>query len=248
MEVILQKLFLENNFKKYEISHNLLLYEAKNQDYFFVSSFEEKEINDFFNSEKTNNIIRKQNELYEIKESIKKNSTLVILVKINDLEDFLIGNRNEIYKIEEDAYHFRKLIIAYTDKSIKEIKESEIINEKIYSILKNSDRMKEFEKDLYKDEEYYLIIQLFVKLSFLKLEMKEEGFTPIRTKINTDLETKGLYEDYVGIKTWISEHYHENWDEEKYFRNLEESFYDLEKDDETLLELINGLGGLDNKN
>src|SRR5699024_2137021 len=103
MEVILQKLFLENNFKKYEISHNLLLYEAKNQDYFFVSSFEEKEINDFFNSEKTNNIIRKQNELYEIKESIKKNSTLVILVKINDLEDFLIGNRNEIYKIEEDA-------------------------------------------------------------------------------------------------------------------------------------------------
>lgn len=248
MEKILKELFLNSDFKDSYTSDDFLLYEKENKEYFFVSSFEEHEIKNFFRNEKTNSIIQKQNNLYEKKESIKKNSTLIIFVKTNNLKEFFEAHKNEVYRIEEDAYHFRKLVIAYTDNSIKQINEAETKESRIFTVLKDSNRMKAFEKELYEDEEYFLVMQLFVKLSFLKFEMDDKEFLPIRTKITNNLKNEGLYELHRRINEWISDRYSNSSEEERYYQNLQEAFNNIEKDEDILLEFLDEWGGIENQN
>ena len=246
MKGILNKVFCENHFDVINKTDKIVFYQKENQEYFFTVSYNEDELSDFFTSENANNIISIQNELYEKNEDIKKNTSLIIYVKTNDFDDFFEKNKKIIYRIEEDEYYFRKFVVVYTDNSIKNIKEHGTISDKLRVILLESGRMELFEKEYYKDEEFFLTMQLYVKLSFLTYHIKDKPFVPIKQKKKDELTAINLINQYELINDWLEDESlkltNEDTEErKKYFNELEKSFLTWEKDEEVLLNFFNRL-------
>src|SRR5699024_8160059 len=195
----------------------------------------------FFTSDKTNKIINTQGEINGKNEDINKNTSLVIYVKTNDLEEFFLKYKRIIYKIEEDEFYFRKYVIAYTEDSIKKIKKSKVVGHRIKEILLDSERMYQFEKIYYEDEEFYLVIQLYVKLSFLIYEIEDKPYISIRKNIMNNIVNQGLSNKYQLISSWIDKDLSILNDEEEYLKQLKDSFLNTEKDEEILLNFFDRL-------
>src|SRR5690625_654140 len=106
MRRILTNIFHHSGFNTTIRTDEIMFAKKEKQEYFFVTSYTEDELEDFFTGEKTDHIISMQDELYEENEDIKKNTSLIIYVKTNNLEEFINRNKKIIYKIEEDEYYF----------------------------------------------------------------------------------------------------------------------------------------------
>lgn len=246
MKEILNKIFHEKNFDKTIRTDEITFFQKVNQEYFFTVSYNEDELWTFFTSEKTDDIISIQNELYEKNEDIKKNTSLIIYVKTNDFGSFFEKNKKMIYRIEEDEYYFRKFVVVYTDNSIKNITSHKIISNKLREILLESDRMEVFEEEYYMDEEFFLTMQLYVKLSFLTYQIKDKPFVSIKQRIIDEIAVGNLTNQYELIRDWLDDESlkstdKENEEEKDYFNELERSFLTWEKDEKPLLDFLNRL-------
>ena len=243
MKKILKDIFHKNGFELMREKNEFTFFRKENQEYFFIASYKEEELENFFVSDKTDNMINIQDELNETNEDINKNTSLVIYVKTNNFQEFFDKNRGIIYKIEEDEYYFRKYVIVYTENSIKEIKSSEFIGNKIKEVLLEAGRMDKFEETYYKDEEFYLVMQLYIKLSFLIYEIEDKPFIPITQKIMKKITEENLSDQYQSIMAWL---YQENFilndkAEKQYFESLNASFLNIEKDEGNLLDFFERL-------
>lgn len=249
MKKILKDIFRENKFESIKETNEFTFFQKENQEYFFTANYKENELESFFVSAKTDNMINIQSELNETHEDINKNTSLIIYVKTNSLEEFFAKNKAIIYKIEEDEYYFRKYVIVYTENSIKEIKSSEFIGDKIKEVLLEAGRIDKFEETYYKDEEFYLVMQLYIKLSFLIYEIEDKPFIPITQKIMKKITEENLYNQYQSIMAWLNqESLNLNDEAEKqYFENLNASFLNIEKDDGNLLNFFDRLEGKGNE-
>lgn len=250
MEEILINIYQENEFEVIMKKDEYTFLQKKNQSYFFIAKYEEKELEDFFTSNKTDKMINELTKFSETNEDVSKNTSLIIYVKTDDLDVFFENNKKIIYKIEEDEYYFRKYVIVYTDESIKEIKNSKNINESILNIVLEPGRMDKFEEKYYEDEEYFFVMQLYIKLSFLIYEKRDEPFKSIQKRISEDLAKKKLLNQYHITYEWLSkkniildeaEQGDNDEGEKDFLKKLEESFFNTEKDEEILLNFFDGL-------
>lgn len=187
MKKIIKKIFEESGFKENNLSTNKIsFYEKKDKEYFLISNYSEQDVTDFFSSDKTNGIISLFDNLKKQRTDIEKNTSLLILFKVNsfsEVEKF----KNQIFRIEEDEYFFRKYIICYTNESIIDLKvEPQLSRVMLNEKLGDDNSFKKFEKNKYFSDEYFLIMQLFVKLPFLKLEIQPNDFTNIKEIISKD--------------------------------------------------------------
>jgi hypothetical protein len=214
----LKRLFTENKYDEY--IDDICLH-WKKWEFFILEEFTKDQLVNFFKCEKTNSLIKEFKRISELNKSIKKNTSLLILLKVEKLEDFE-ELKNQIMKIEEDEYFFRKYIIIYDDIWEKELKKLNDINELNNELLVID--LDKFRKSSFENSKWYLIIQLFVKLPFLKLEINRMELENLSDKIYESIGISKLntLDDQIISKSYLKK----DENEDDYFRDLEKDILD----------------------
>lgn len=164
-------------------------------EFFLVEHFEIGEIQDFFKTEKLENLI---SQFQSIDIKIRKNTSLFILIKVDDIHKFYYQNLNKMVTIEEDEYYFRKYIIFYTEEGLKKLNPD--IQWLLQYIQENDNDSDEeslfdkFEENMFFDDSYFIAMQLIIKLPFISLPHSNDHFETIEDKIKIRIETAELVE------------------------------------------------------
>ena len=119
--------FLEsNNFNRIEDTDINIFTNRLKSEYFIIHENSVEELVNYFNLEKSNAVIERFTTLTTSKrlENIKKNTTMFILVEVDNLKQSFKDERiqKSILLIEEDFYYFRKFVILYTTEGREELK------------------------------------------------------------------------------------------------------------------------------
>jgi hypothetical protein len=192
MEKILDTILRENNC---DFDPIIKGYTHKNSSHYFIRSIGSDLLEDI----KTKNSLDEEtwyNEfLSNFNESIKnpqystveKNSSLLILVEssnINDIERL----QSQILLIEEDQYYVKKYVIIYTPDALTKISNF-ATNSQLQSALNNRTSFQSISSTGYnkENEDYILLLQLFIKLPFLTLKFSEDEFVFLPEKLETNL-------------------------------------------------------------
>ncbi|MCE4067148.1 hypothetical protein LXM63_18755 [Chryseobacterium gleum] len=206
MEEIISKILNESGYTKVE-NATLQYYTREEKSYFFIVNISEAH----FTSLKSKELIKENEQYKKVLDSftaivnsgeqitIEKNSSLIILVKCNNIES-IEELQQQILLFEEDEYFFKKYVILYTDESIIQLTDNPLVpslREKVGNI----ELFNVFASIGYKTNiaEYVVIIELFIKLPFLSLTEDREGFTSLSEKITNTLD-----DDMHGYTTLLS--------------------------------------------
>lgn len=157
-----------------------------------------------------NNIYDEQNKLYdyitslENSNELKKNTTFIIAVKLNDISEK--KNIQElILDLEEDKYFFKKYVITYFQNEVTEFNNELSSYEDIKSFMKdninNPDKFDEYK--LNNTMSYYsLILKLYMKIPHLSCGeiFKKDNIINLKEDILNNIESKELLPYYNKIK------------------------------------------------
>lgn len=176
----------ELNFKKNDFN----FYYKECDDFFRVDDYSESEFENYFNCEKTKQATLDYEQLMRTNNEAKINSAQIILIKVEEFRDFFKSTKNQIMKVEEDPYYFRKYVLAYTSNSINDLYNLSLSELKEY-ILKDEE-YDAFEKDMYCNSTYFLAMQSFIKLPFLTIPTKNEEYSSLQYLIDQEIEKKNI--------------------------------------------------------
>lgn len=125
--------------------------------------------------------------------SIEKNSSLIILIRAENLEA-LESLKQQILLFEEDEYFFKKYVIIYSQESIINISSKPIIsllNDKIKNEVFFNNYKGGVVVNTPEMNEYLVVLQLFIKLPFLKLSFVTNEYVSLDEKIKIALSDSG---------------------------------------------------------
>ncbi len=234
---LLKKIYEENEYRVEELKEDILFSEKDGQEYFLTARYDENEITNFFECDKTVNVIKAFEDLKIEKNDIKKNTSLLVCIEVNNIEEFNKKYRNLIFTIEEDEYFFRKYVILYSNDSIKNIKSDGSVDDQIHEILLSDKRMEGFQENYFTDEEFFIAMQLIVKVPFLVFKSKTDKFKALMEKINDNITENKLTTINKSIQTFEESCIENDLDE--YFEELESAFLSEESDEEILTSFLN---------
>ncbi len=218
----LKKIFSEKKYIEENNNTDKIYYFWKKWEYFLVHEYTKEEIKNFFKSEKTNDLITYFDEIKKESSDIEKNTSLIILLKVDNLKNDFEELKNQIMKIEEDEYFFRKYIIVYDNKWEKETQRINNINE-LNNEFKNI-KLDLFRPNNFLNSKWYIIIQLFIKLPFLEVKVESEKLINLMDEINKEIKSKKL----DNFDSFIRKELYLEWEkEEDFFRNLEDSLLNV---------------------
>jgi hypothetical protein len=193
METLINKILSNNHYILDEVING---YSHENKSYFFIRTIGGDELEEI----KSKALLDEQTWygafVSEFKEntdkpnyfSLEKNSSLIVLVEassINDIERL----QSQILLIEEDQFFVKKYVIIYTRTALSKISNFttnlqflNAVNNRgaFQSILANG-----FNTD---QEDFILLLQLFIKLPFLTLQFNEDDFISLHEKLINVLE------------------------------------------------------------
>ena len=140
MREIVIKFLQNNHFNQLDTEFDFYT-NSQNSEYFIVSQYTSNELHNFFDDDKTSQVI-KEFERLSLKsehENIKKNTSLLILVEVDNLKEAFEDEQiqKSILLIEEDYYYFRKLIILYTRDGLLDLRDKDS-NEMLYTYLNSN--------------------------------------------------------------------------------------------------------------
>lgn len=176
------------------INNNTLELFGNDNEFFLIKDFDIGEIQDFFKTEKLNFLISEFQRLDN--EKIKKNTSLFVLIKVDDIHRFYKQYLNTIVIIEEDDYYFRKYIIFYTEEGLQKLNPD--INYLLQFIQDNDNYLDEeglfdkFEKNMFFDDAYFIAMQLIIKLPFVTLPHSGDHFVVIDDRIKSRIKASEL--------------------------------------------------------
>ncbi|EGD39324.1 hypothetical protein KQH74_01605 [Streptococcus sanguinis] len=169
-----------------------------NNEFFIIQEYDVEELEssgdktqNFFTCEKTNQLISEFEKIQDNK--IKKNTSLFVSVKVNNIKEVYERFKNIAMRIEEDEYYFRKYIIFYTDKGLNDLAPD--VQYLLHIVQNNVDDLEEslfdkFEKDMFFDDSYFIAMQLIIKLPFISLPHSDKPFATIEDKIKLRMESE----------------------------------------------------------
>lgn len=136
---------------------------------------------------------------YGVGNDYKKNTSLILLVKVNSIcDEYELSNK--IYDIEESPYFFKRYVILYTEKQ-RELIKSISIN-KYLDILSSKSNFRNYKKNKKGEESfndnlndnalvYDIISKLYIKIPFLVYNFNENEQLPILgQRINESIDNK----------------------------------------------------------
>lgn len=177
----------------YVLSKQSSLEIFKNDYKFYIfEHFKIEELKDFFKSEKLDCLISEFQKLDDDK--VKKNTSLFVLVKVNNIQEAHKQYLNKIMTIEEDEYYFRKYVIFYTEDGLSKIEpNTQFLLDYIQSDdSKNKSLFDKFENNMFFDDSYFIAMQLIIKLPFISLPHSDARFETIEDRIKSRMETSEL--------------------------------------------------------
>lgn len=208
MNNLLENIFEQSEIRQFEFE-GLKFYNNNDAAYYFTLDIDVNELKKIRTFEDlTNNenyrLFKKQFDVLEEKGSsntLTKNSSLLILVEVEKMEE-MNDLQHHILLIEEDEYFFKKYVILYSGDALKKLDTENILKD-IGTKVGNKEIFNSFSKIGYsKDiDEYIFILQLFIKLPFLKLSFNTEDFESLANKISKILGESDelLYDAMIGF-------------------------------------------------
>lgn len=134
---------------------------------------------------------------YGVGSDYKKNTSLILLVKVDSVNDeYELSNK--IYDIEESPYFFKRYVILYTEEQKKLIENIEIKD--YLDIISNKNKFRNYKKNKKGEENikieekpdeliYDIISKLYIKIPFLVYDFSNDEKLPIlRERINEMLD------------------------------------------------------------
>lgn len=224
MRDIIIKFLQNNHFNQLDTEFDFYT-NSQNSEYFVVSQYSPDELNNFFDDDKTSQVI-KEFERLSLKsehENIKKNTSLFILVEVDNLKEAFEDEKlqRSILLIEEDYYYFRKFILLYTQNGLSDLRDKET-NEMLYTYLNAN--IDNFETDMFFSESYFIAMEIGVKLPFFTLPKRNDIYKSIENKYQNDKDK---------LDNRILEFYSKVTDEK-----LSKSLKDISTDDKIISELL----------
>ena len=224
MKNIIVNLLKHNHFDCVDTDFNLYTNQLKSE-YFIVSQYSQEELHDFFENDKTSQIIDKFERQSKISEheNIKKNTSLFILVEVDNLKEAFEDDKiqKSILLIEEDYYYFRKFIILYTRNGLLDLRDK-ATNEALYNYLEFS--IDAFEDDMFFSESYFMAMEIGVKLPFFTLPKRNDIYQSIESQYQDDKDE---------LDNRLLDFYTKNTDEK-----LSKSLKDISTDDQIISDLL----------
>ncbi|MGX7024436.1 ABC-three component system middle component 1 [Vagococcus hydrophili] len=177
MNILLEKILKKNGFNTVSEDISIFTNELKSE-YFIIENYPKKELINFFESDITGNLIQKFNKLQKNGDNnnIQKNTTLFILVKVENIKNAYTELVNNLILVEEDSYYFRKFVILYTDESLQNLENMENLQD-MYKLLDKD--INNFEKDMFFNDTYYVAMELLIKLPFFKIKNSNNKYLTI---------------------------------------------------------------------
>ena len=164
----------------------------KDYEFFIFEYFEIDELKVFFKSEKLDHLISEFQRLDDDK--VKKNTSLFVLIKVDNVQETYKEYLNKIMAIEEDEYYFRKYVIFYTENGLSKIKpNTQFLLDYIQSEnSENKSLFDKFEKNMFFDDAYFIAMQLIIKLPFISLPHSDNRFEVVEDRIKNRIERESL--------------------------------------------------------
>lgn len=164
----------------------------KDYEFFIFEYFEIDELKVFFKSEKLDHLISEFQRLDDDK--VKKNTSLFVLIKVDNVQETHKEYLNKIMAIEEDEYYFRKYVIFYTENGLSKIKpNTQFLLDYIQSVnSENKSLFDKFEKNMFFDDAYFIAMQLIIKLPFISLPHSDNRFEVVEDRIKNRIERESL--------------------------------------------------------
>lgn len=129
-----------------------------------------------------------------------KNTSLIICHKVIDIDE-RDSAKNIVLKIEENSYGLRKYIVSYSDESILAIKQlpEETIVADLHSKLQLGFENFIDTKSDSQITEYDAVLQLFIKLPFMKMESSRSAndLPPLSNFLNNKLKEHAKLISYI---------------------------------------------------
>lgn len=189
-------------------------YELTDKTYFFIEKIGVDQLEEIKNKNSLREctwyqfFISSFNEVcnYPDYSALQKNSSLLILVECQTMQD-LNQFQSQILLLEEDQFFVKKYVFIYTTNALSKIPQT-ISNENLQLMVKDSASFETFSNNGVTDEidSYIVILQLFIKLPFLKLKFEDNDFIGLEEKLRTNLAAdfsvqSQLIETYERLKT-----------------------------------------------
>lgn len=229
MHSILRKIFLEYKYQIIKQDSECTFYGNLNQEYFMTIEYTVKELNKFFETNKTDVLLEYFEAAQSERNDVKKNTTLYVFVETDNIENFYKENKNTIFKIEEDQYYFRKHIIVYTKNGISNIDTKENISSQLNTVLMKEGNINNFVQNYYEDEEYFIATQLMAKIPCLVIYHDKKPYESLSEKVNQEKEIVEIIE----FTDWLN-----NRQDENYMEKLEKEFFSESDDTKYLQEFF----------
>ncbi|MGL2995171.1 ABC-three component system middle component 1 [Flavobacterium sp. TSSA_36] len=198
MKQLLYSIFEQHGIDKHPGDIDCFSY--KNKSFFFNININESELfsikntQNFYDNKDYKNILEVYKKLVDTSgiAEIEKNSSLIITVKCEDLEA-LSKLQQQILLIEENEYFFKKYVILYTEESISELLKKPTIDF-LQDKLNDSGKFNKYSDFGYSSDlmEYMVVIQLFIKLPFLKILFSQNEYFDLNNKLKNSLEKDSL--------------------------------------------------------
>lgn len=204
MEKIVKNILVNNNFK---LNNKINGFNYEDISYFFIKKLSIKDLKEINSVDALNrnkiyqDFLSKFKKLRDLDEypAISKNSTLLFLIESDDITDLELYRPN-ILLIEEDQFFLKKNVLMFTPSSIEKI-DKDISNTTLIDKLNNCALFDQYKDEgLCKDiEDYMVVIQLFIKLPFLNIDLQDNRFISLDKKLQDNLkEDYNIYLDLVG--------------------------------------------------
>ena len=224
MRDIILKFLQNNHFIQLDTEFDFYT-NLQNSEYFILSQYSPDELNNFFDDDKTSQVI-KEFERLSLKsehENIKKNTSLFILVEVGNLKEAFEDEKfqRSILLIEEDYYYFRKFILLYTQNGVSDLQDK-TTNETLFRYLESN--IDAFEEDMYFSESYFMAMEIGVKLPFFTLPKRNDIYKSIENQYQNDKDK---------LDNRLLEFYSKVTDEK-----LSKSLKDISTDDEVISDLL----------
>lgn len=224
MRDIIIKFLQNNHFNQLDTEFDFYT-NSQNSEYFIVSQYSSNELHNFFDDDKTSQVI-KEFERLSLKsehENIKKNTSLFILVEVDNLKEAFENEKfqRSILLIEEDYYYFRKFILLYTRNGMSDLQDK-TTNETLFKYLDSN--IDAFEEDMYFSESYFMAMEIGVKLPFFTLPKRNDIYKSIENQYQNDKDN---------LDNRLLEFYSKVTDEK-----LSKSLKDISTDDEIISDLL----------
>lgn len=131
--------------------------------------------------------------------AFKKNCDLILIYKVNFLNDFN-GIEEQVLEIEENPYYFKKYFFYYSDAEEKLLLGKSYEDFKIQ--IKKMDEFDEYKKEPLKPSFHSLVTRVFIKFPFLEIPKFSKSFQNLFDSVNEKVNAESLVKTHDLIRKY----------------------------------------------